>query len=189
MQIRLLLISCCCLIYFGSAAQKMSIEKELYIVDTIEIKDPILIKFKENGHYLNNVLVPKESLDYVRKDDTSCLNFLCSHNGYLFLLAAEFSCLVNNLLYYYPSLEHSRFYNKLQTHLRNAEQDIVLVPVDKNTNKLKEQNGWRYSEIYPRKFLLCLAKGSAINRCQGKYEIRFKNMDNVYFKVLCPVTW
>lgn len=190
MQNRLLLVTFYCMIYFGSVAQKvsLSIEKELYFIDTIEIKDPILIKFKENGYSFNNILVSKESLD-VRKEDTSCLSFLCSRNGYIFYQAAEFSCLINNLLYYHPSLEHSRFYTKLQTRLGNAEHDIVFVPYDKSTSKLKEQNGWKYSEIYPRKFLLFLAKGSAVYGCEGKYEIEIKNMDNVYFKVLCPITW
>jgi hypothetical protein len=189
MLIRLLLLSCCCIIYFGSVAQKAGIEKELYFVDTIKIKDPILVRFIENG-IVNNVLVSKERLDYMRKDDTSYVNFLCSGSGYLFFQPIEFSCLVNNLLSYHPSLGHTRFYTKLQKNLEDAEDDKIFVPTDGGKfDKLKEHNGWEYNEIYPRKFLLFLAKGSTVDGCQGRGEIRIKNMDNVYFKVLLPITW
>jgi hypothetical protein len=191
MQIRLLLLSCCCIIYFGSVAQKVSIEKELYFIDTIKIKDPILVRFMEHG-VINYVLVSKERLDHMRNDDTSYVNFLCSGSGYLFFYPIEFSCLVNNLLSYHPSLGRTRFYSKLQKHLLDDENDPnpVLVPIDGGKyDKLKEHNGWEYREIYPRKFLLFLAKGSTVYGCQGKDEIRIKNMDNVYFKTLVPVTW
>jgi hypothetical protein len=163
-------------------------EKELYIVDTIVIKDPILVAFKEDRCY-NHVLVSKERLYYTRTYDTSFVHFVSSGNGYLFFQPAEFDCLVNNLIYDNPALEHSRFFTRLTKQLGNAAGDTIIVPVDKSTRKLKEHNGWRYNEIYPRKFLLCLAKGSLIKRCQGSEEIKIQNMDNVYFKVLCPITW
>jgi hypothetical protein len=190
LKIRFLLMSCYCIFHLGSVAQKVNVavEKELYIVDTIVIKDPILVAFKENGYY-NNVLVSKERLDYVSSDDTSFVNFVGSGRGYLFFQPVEFVCMVNNLIDNYPALEHSRFYTKLINHLGGAGGDPIIVPLDKTTHKLKEHNGWRYNEIYPRKFLLCLAKGSAFNRCMGREEIKIANMDNVYFKVLCPITW
>ena len=189
MQLRLLLISCYCIFYFGSVAQKVSIEKTLYFVDTITIKDPILVRFIENRK-ANVVLVSKERLNYIRKDDTSYVNFLCSGSGYLFFQPVEFSCLVNNVLSYHPSLGHTRFYTKLQKNLQDAEDDKIFVPTDADVfDKLKEHNGWEYLEIYPRKFLLFLAKGSTVDGCQGRGEIKITNMDNVYFKVLCPITW
>jgi hypothetical protein len=171
-------------------AQKLNVamEKELYIVDTIVIKDPILVAFKENGYY-NNVLISKERLDYVSTDDTSFVNFVCAGSGYLFFQPVEFVCMVNNLIDDYPALERSRFYTKLINHLGDAGNDTIIVPLDKSTHKLKEHNEWRYHEIYPRKFLLCLAKVSAFNRCQGREEIKIHNMDNVYVKILCPITW
>lgn len=172
--------------HFGSVAQKVSIEKELYFVDTIEIKDPILVAFKEEKYYYNNVLVSKESLDFERKDDTSFVNFLSSGSGYLLFQAFELSCMLSNLSPDY--LEHTPFYSKLQKHLYDAEKASIFVPREKGT-KLKKHNGWPYFEIYPRKFLLFLAKASAIHNCQGKYAIKIDNMDNVYFKILCPVTW
>ncbi|MCS3794849.1 hypothetical protein [Niastella sp. OAS944] len=189
MKIRILLMSCYCIFNFRSVAQTVSVEKELYIVDTIEIKDPILIRFVENK-YVQSVLVSKERLDSVRKDDTSYLNFLCAGSGYLLFQAAEFSCFFNNLLYYYPALKDSPFYTKLQTQLYKADQDTVYVPIDRSTywNNPKKHNGWAYREIYPRKFLLCLAKGRALRRCQGRDEIKIYNMDNVYFKILLPIT-
>jgi hypothetical protein len=191
LQIRFLLMSCCCILHLGSAAQNVSaaIENELYIVDTIEIKVPVLVFFKQNKDYYNHILVSKERLDYMRNNDTSFINYLCSGSGYLFFQAFELSHMVANLLSDYPALQHSHFYSKLQTNLRNAEKDIVFVPVDKTTQKIKEHNGWRYREVLPGKFLLCLAKGSAIEGCRAKYAIKIQNMDNVYFKVLCPITW
>jgi hypothetical protein len=171
----------------------VAIEKELYIVDTIEIKDPIVVRFIENKnthfYQIQTALISKERLDSMYKGDTSFVNFVCVRGGYLFFQPAEFSCLVNNLLFNKPALKASLFYTKLQTHLRKAEKDKIFVPIDKNVNKLKEYMGWEYREIYHRKFLLCLAKGSAINSCQGLDEIKIRNMDNVYFKVLCPISW
>jgi hypothetical protein len=166
MKIRMLLMSCYFIFYFGSIAQTKNVdpEKELYIVDTIEIKDPILVRFVEpNEPFLRRtelVLVSKERLDSVRKDDASYLKFLCTGSGYLLFQPAEFFCLFDNLLYYYPALKDSPFYTELQAQLYNADQDPVYVPVDKGTywNNPKKHNGWAYGEIYQRKFLLCLVK-------------------------------
>lgn len=196
MKIRIFLMSCYCIFSFGSVSQTKSVdpEKELYIVDTIEIKDPILVRFVEpNEPFLRRsklVLVSKARLDSVCNGDTSYLNFLCAGNGYLLFQPADFFCLFNNLLYYYPALKHSRIYTKLQTQLYKADQDVVYVPIDKGTywNNPKKHNGWAYGEIYQRKFLLCLVKGKALRRCQGRDEIIIGKMDNVYFKILVPIT-
>jgi hypothetical protein len=191
LKIRFLLISCYCIFHLASVAQNASVavEKELYIVDTIEIKDPVLVFFKEGKYHYNHILVSKERLDHMRNDDSSFINYLSSGNGYLLFEAFELSHMVANLLSDNPALQHSQFYSKLQTNLRNAEKDIVFAPVDKTAQKSKEHNGWQYLEVLPGKFLLCLAKGSAIEGCRAKYMIKIQNMDNVYFKVLCPISW
>ena len=170
------------------------IENELYVVDTLIIKDPIMIKFRENqktdSSAVQSILVSKSCLDSVYKNyKMSYRDFLFSKNAYLFFTANSFSCLISNLIHTSPVLKGSCYYVKLQNNIRNAEQDTVWVKFDKTNDKPKKYKGWEYNEIFPRKFLLCLVKGSAILNCQSIDEIHIKNQDNIYFKVLVPITW
>lgn len=168
---------------------------DLHFIDTIKIDDPILIKFEKDkntdSNTIQSILVSKNYINSINPNDGSInyVNFLSEKNGYLFFTANRFSCIVNNLLYYTPTDQDSLFYKNLQINLRKAEKDKVWVEVDKTNYKPKCFNGWEYNEIYPNKFLLFLIKGSVLRKCQSLDEIVLKNMDNIYFKILVPVTW
>jgi len=181
-------ITCCS---FTCFAQNQSFDKGLLFLDTIEIYDPILIRFDEHKGTDSNkvqlVLVSKSSLDSL-KLDMSYQNFLLSM-GYLFFPSNRFSCILNNYLHNSRKLKNATLYDQLVDKLREAEKDIVWVNFDKEKDKPKSYKGWKYHEIYPRKFLVFLVKGSHLRNCQSIDEITIKGMDNIYFPILVPITW
>jgi|GEM_PF-4655684 len=196
MKIVLLLIVCYCMPYMESVAQPQSagILTDVYLIDTVEIKDPVLIRFTErfrptdiDSTGIKHILVSRDYLDSVCKQKTSFLDFLSNKNGYLFYDPGAFSCIVDNLFYYQPSLEKIRLYKQLREDLRHFAKVPVWVLTDKENYTPKIYCGWEYEEIYQRKFLVLLVKGSALPACQSIDEIIIQGMDNVYFRVLVPL--
>lgn len=163
------------------------VNAEVCFMDTLIIGDPILIKFYEfqgSESKTHTVLVSKSYLDSISTEPPlNYKEFLCSKNGYLFWKAGEFT----GLLYSEP-FDDSEFYTKLRRQLSRAERHRVTVPYNRS-EPLKKYRGWPYYDIYPRKFLLFLVKGSIIRQYEPIEYLIIKGMDNVYFKVLVPITW
>lgn len=173
-------------------ADSSNVDIPLFIVDTIEIDNPILIRFEENieeNISVKLILTQKNTIDsFPFNREFNYRNFFYS-SGYLLYDANEFRCLTSNLYYKFPDLKNTSFYIKLEDDLRSAEKDTVYIPFDRSKDKPKIHNGWEYREIYPRKFIFCLVKGIALRMCEYIGNARIENMDNVYFKVLVPITW
>lgn len=162
-------------------------EKDLYILDTINIDDPLLIRFTNDNDEIEMILISKKNLDSINYSTTlDFKSFISSSGGYLFFPPNRFSCLINNFIN--KNEVNSKTSLILQDNIRNAHNDSIWV-FDKNNKKEKIYKGWNYEEIYPRKFLICLVKGSALELCQSLDEIPINDMDNLYVKVLVPITW
>lgn len=174
-----------------SFAQETS--RSLLFADTVEISDPILIRFEENKNTdsfnVQVILVSRRVVDSLEiPENGSCRDFLLS-KGYLFFTANRFSCLLNNFLHVSSELCDTTLYNQYARDLRGAEKDTVWVYFDKMRDKPKRYRGWEYHEIYPRRFLLFLVKGSSLYPCQTIDEIVIEDIDNIYIPVLVPITW
>lgn len=180
-------ISNCCLSQIDEKRQPV----DFYVIDTITIDDPVLLRFSdENTDAVakESVLVSKKNLMGGSYDPSKTfLDFLSTENGYLLFTASRFSCLMSNLFFNFPHLRERPLYMRLQTDIRDSEKDAIWVNPSKDTPK--EFNGLAYDEIYPRQFIRCLVKGSALEKCRTIDEIRIAHMDNVYFQLLVPVTW
>jgi len=166
---------------------KLSLE-DLFVVDTINIDSPLLIKFEDEFSNYRRVLIQKEFLK--PKDSSNCVSFndyITSKEGCLFFPPNRFLCLLNNFIYKNESNTKQNI--DLQDKIRGAENDTIWVFDRKNITSEKEYLGWKYREIYSRRFLLCLVKGSVLKLCESKDEIPLEGNDNLYFKVLVPITW
>ncbi len=172
-------------------------DTELYIVDTISIQDPVIIVFKEtegqnkSKKHIRHVLVSKRALDSVPNNSSiNCQEFLSSQGGYLFFHARDINALIASLAYISPTHISWPRYSELVDSLRYSRKDSIWVKIDENNYKSQKYKGWECYDIYPRKFLLCLVKGSLLYKYDSiDNVIHFKNMDNVYFRVLAPITW
>ena len=153
----------------------------------------MLIRFVENEHtdtsVEEDILVSKKYLDsiYKKHDSIKYLDFLCSKNGYVFFTALRFSCILGNLPNKSQALKNP-FYTNLEKHLMKAEKDIA-VHYDVTIDTQKKYMGWVYTEVQATKFLLCLISGKIFRKCQPIEGIAIENMDNLYFRVLVPITW
>ena len=163
------------------------INDNICFVDTVIVTDPILIKFREfqNTEIKTHiVLVSKSYLDSISLSASMNYKaFLCSKDGYLFSQSFQFTALLSHA----SSLDNI-FYTKLKRQLLLSEKHKVIVHYDRS-KPLNKYKGWEYYEIYPRKFLLFLVKGSVIQEYESIDHLTIEDMDNVYFKVLVPITW
>lgn len=163
-----------------------SINGNICFVDTLIITDPILIKFEEfqgRSTKTHTVLVSKNYLDSLSiSPSVSYKSFLSSKEVYLFSQAFQFTSL------YVRPLDNSTFYSKLRRQLLLSEKHKVIAPYDRS-KPLKKHKNWEYYDIYPRKFLLFLVKGNIIREDESIDNLVIEDMDNVYFKVLVPITW
>jgi hypothetical protein len=164
------------------------------LLDTINIFDPILIEFRNYSSIKSSekqwLVVSKSDSVKIPKMDTSIKikEFYFTYNSYFFLSSARFYCI-------YSQINHSDFnpldsniFHYLKFNLLNSEKDTVYV-IDISDTIKNEFNGWRYINIYPRKFLLFNVRGDILRKCQTIDEIVIKDMDDSYFRVLTPLSW
>ncbi len=180
-----------CLLSFSSLAQTN--KTGLIFVDTVEISDPLIIRFVDSSNVYSlrfqHVLVSKRNIDSLKVTQSKSFpNFLFSE-GFLFHTAWRFKCLLEDYLYSPGKVQDSLFYNQLLDKVRMAVKDKVWAYFEKEKGKPKTYKGWEYYEIYPRKFLFFLVKGEKLRKCITSKEIAIKDMDNIYFPVLVPLTW
>ncbi len=180
-------------------------------LDTISIQDAILIGFKEKKPKSDRklyVLVSKSTLDSNTGDSSDCISYLLSKDAYLWYSPSDFMMNVNAVKKVSPSIESFPYYSEL---LKFYEEDknIEIVKYDtiltnyfdfeqkKDTiipeiivRKPKYYKGWESYDVIPKKFLLCLVKGSRIHEIQDVMDgISLEKIGNVYLRVLIPISW
>lgn len=152
----------------------------MYLVDSLIINEPILVKFEDKDHLIQYVLLAKNELKSKDSMPSNYHEFFLS-KGYMLFPTYKFSCLLNNYLGFSSAdtnYKHLRKYTteKKSLWLQEGKQSIQ-----------KQMNGWEYEEITANKFLLFLVKGDFMRYCQSRDEIQYHNMENIYFKVLIPM--
>lgn len=180
-----------CLPGFISLAQTN--KTKIIFMDTVEILDPLIIRFIDSSNVYSPrfqfVLVSKGDIDSLKVTQSKKFpNFLFSE-GFLFVTAWRFRCLLEDYLYSPGKVQDSLFYVQLVDKVRMAVKDKVWAYFEKEKGKAKSYKGWEYYEIYPRKFLHFLVKGEKLRKCLSGKEIAIEGMDNIYFPVLVPLTW
>ncbi len=183
-------------------------------LDTISIQDPILIGFKgicptadcstpATRLYL---LVSKNTLDTNTSDSAHPLSYLLNRDSYLWYSTLDFMRNLRSIKKVSPEIERFPYYSDFIKHyVEDKEIDIIkydtimiklhdskskkdtVVP-DITIHKPKYYKGWESYDVIPRKFLLCLVKGSWIYKSLEN-AIEQKNLDYIYFRVLVPISW
>lgn len=180
------LLICC-----GSCFSKSPIQQNRYdliFVDSVTISTATVIRFVENDR-VAHILIERGILDTLSlKEDVNYNTFICK-TGYMFYVSSIFSGIINNYLYSI-SYEDS-VYSFLADKIRYAGKiDIWKSRGNDGKVKVIRYHGWECLDIKPTKFLFFLVKGSLLRRSLPFREwIVLDNMDNVYFKVLVPITW
>jgi hypothetical protein len=170
------------------------VNSKFELLDTITIFDPILIEFSTNAPIKSpekqwQIVSKRDSLK-IPKMDTSIKikDFYFTFNSYFFLSSARFYCIFSQVNHSDYNPLDSNLYRDLKFNLLNSEKDTVYI-IDKSDSIINEFNGWRYFNIYPRKFLLFNVRGDILRKCQTIDEIAIKDMDDSYFRVLTPLSW
>lgn len=162
---------------------KSVLECKMYIVDTITIKSPLVIKITDSMDKSQYLLVEKENLMIT---DT-----LLNVGSYQYILKCEnifcptykFTCLVNN----YVSSEGERVQSKYTTIkelLKKSKAEVWSDYIEITRTK-------KYS-IYSlniQSFLVVLVRNDFLNQCQSRDEVKNNDNCNLYRKVLVPITW
>ncbi len=185
-----------CIIFFFSFfsffLRSQELDYPFVFVDTIIIKDPILVpaRYMQSGYY-DFMIFSKNSIDtnliYLNCEYTRILNkefvfdsSMIFKNGYLFLKPST----LEYYLDYYLNRDTSKglYRNKL-INLRDE--------INKNNNVIvstyKQWYPYNKNAYYYKKFLFFLAnKKFLVGTSEWKL---WEGMDNIYYKVVVPITW
>lgn len=163
---------------------------DLVIVDTITIKDPIVLKFgeirKDRGFRSGFVLIIRSDLEMI--GDSINFQSYVLNNGFLFYTPNMFYCILDNFIHNSGALLDDS-YIQLREQIRNREKDTIWKPVINLENTIERYSERSEHEITTKKFILCLVSGGALQDCRGLSQLAPENNDNVYFKVLIPCTF
>lgn len=182
-------------------------------LDTISIQDPILIRFNAKSPqdvvYSSDrgilLLVSKSTLDSNTGDSVDFMKYLLNKDTYLCYDASGFMRILKSNS---PEIKNFPYYSDFIKHY-DEDKEICVIKQDTITFKVydekirkdtvitelvsskpKKYKGWWSYEVVPKKFLLCLVKGSLVYKNQSVEEYIFLDkLDNAYLKVLVPITW
>ncbi|MGK4566399.1 hypothetical protein [Flavobacterium sp. 3HN19-14] len=164
-------------------------ERSLYIVDTLYFNNPLIVEFK-NKDFTTQLLLLKQTeidtMDFKKHGDF--IKVVNNYSGYLFSTPQEFSCILNNFITLQPKCV-SKSDLDLQKQIRKSEKDSVWILNENGEVAEKNYKGWKHYEILQRKFLCFLVKGRILKFCTSIDEIEIVGNDNVYYKLLVPITW
>lgn len=157
-------------------------EKDLYILDTITISEPIGLAFEDSG-YINFVVFSKAKLDSLETMKTTKFEDFIVREGYLFFIPNSFSDMLETFLY--RNKLAPCYYEKILLDLRNTGNDKVQW-ISKDSKYYRD---WIYKEMNSCRFLFCLAKGSFVKNWIPDDLISLKNTThNLYYKIIVPVS-
>ncbi len=162
-------------------------------LDTISIQDPILIGFKERSLTADSraqpnrlyLLVSKTTLDSNTGDSAHSMNYLLNKDAYLWYSTSDFKDMLKAIKKVSPEIERFPYYSEIRKHYEEdkgidiVKYDTIMTKYHDFENKkdtvvqeliIRKPNyykGWECYDVIPRKFLLCLVKGSWIYEGQS----------------------
>jgi hypothetical protein len=167
-------------------AQK-DIDFEIYLVDTITIDTPILLWFRgtigESG-----ILVSKNHFDF-NQPKMSYQDFLVSNTGFTLWTCQQGSDIMYYFIRHGKKKELEVFYKQLRERFYEFQRALKTRPTEKGEHILEKNNGWEYFKVIPKRFLLFMVSGKVLSRWMGHDDIGLGDVDNVFFKVLIPISW
>ncbi len=192
----IVLMSLLSYVYGGAQEQCVLPSRDVVFVDTIEISDPIVLRFVDIRTDISDrrnglLLVPRCVADTTPISNGAggyqkCLTTI----GYHFCTPSMFQCFVRNMLYRSPDVTDSGFFRSLMQDLLNRERDTVWVEDYYFRHKYKPiyYKGLESMEIRQRRFWLFLVKNSATHNCGIDEFLVIDGNDNIYIRVLVPIT-
>jgi hypothetical protein len=160
---------------------------EIYLVDTITIDTPILLWFKETI-FVNGILVSKTHFDF-NQPKMRYHDFLVSNRGFTLWRPQQGSDIMYYLIRYGKKKELEAFYKQLRERFWAFQRELKAYPTEKGEHILEKNNGWEYFKVIPKRFLLFMVNGKVLSRWGAFDDIPLGSVDNVYFKVLIPISW
>jgi len=164
---------------------KRELNSKMYIVDTITIQSPLVIKVTDSMGKFQYFLVEKKDLmmiDTLVKQGSEENILKCES---LFCPTYKFSCLLNNYINNLGN-EKDSVYNKMKESIQKSKAE-VWEEFDKN-NALTNKSYSIYT-INISTFLVILVRHDFLKFCQSRDEIKTDDNDNLYRKILVPITW
>jgi hypothetical protein len=157
-----------------------SANQDLILVDTLLIKEAVIVDIEDHTGILH-ALISERDIEFI--EDLGNNKEIILKKGYFFYPLDKFSCLLNNIDPPYINDENPLNLSRSQIN------EFEKLNIWENVEQIKKEENRNYYKIDKDNFLFFLVKGSLLNLCQGRGEVGFEDFDNIYFKVLVPLTW
>ena len=160
------------------------VSSKMYLVDTITIKYPLVIKVTDSIGKFQYVLIENKGLVMVDTLIKQGSEQYILKNESLFCPTYKFTCLLNN----YISLNNKKesIYTRINVLIKKSKAE-VWKEIDEN--KALENKYYSIYTLNISTFLVILVRNDFFNFCQSRDEIKTNDNANLYRKILIPVIW
>ncbi len=164
---------------------KKEVNSKMYIVDTITIESPVLIKVTDTMGKFQYLIAEKENLILIDTLINQGAKQSILKSESFFCPTYKFSCLLNN---YISSLDNKKMsaFIEIKESIQKSETEVWR---EFKGNNLLTNNNYSLYTINIKTFLVVLVRNDFLELCQSRDEIKTSNNNNLYRKILVPITW